>query len=261
MLEDLQNQKPLASWLEKDGHLLRLRLNSPKANVISGEMIKAMSGALASHAESEGLQAVILDHAGPHFSFGASIQEHFPQEAPAMLAGLHSLIKQMISYPCPILVCVRGQCLGGGLEVALSGNLIFASADAMLGQPEIKLATFAPAASCLLPERVGQPVAEDILLTGRSVTAEQALQMGLIDNLSDDPETAALAYFEKYLAVHSAVALRHAVRAARETYAARVSQGLDRVERICIDSMMKTKDAVEGLTAFIEKRNPVWDHK
>jgi cyclohexa-1,5-dienecarbonyl-CoA hydratase len=236
-------------------------LNRPKANVIDKEMICALNKALAHHVDNGKLLGVILDHAGPHFSFGASIQEHFPEEAPAMLASLHGLLKQMIAYPCPILVCVKGQCLGGGLEVALAGNLIFAASDAMLGQPEIKLAVFAPAASCLLPARVSQPVAEDILFSGRSVTAEQALQMGVIDNLSDDPLAAAMTYFDKHLANHSAAALRFAVQAAREVYVARVSQDLDRVESICLNGLMKTKDAIEGLTAFVEKRSPIWQHK
>lgn len=259
--EKMREASPLAFWSEQEGRLLRLRLNRPKANVIDKDMIAALEQALAEHGVNNHLLGVILDHSGPHFSFGASIQEHFPAEAPAMLASLHGLLKRMIAYPCPILVVVRGQCLGGGLEVALAGNLIFASADAMLGQPEINLAVFAPAASCLLPERLARPVAEDILFSGRSVTAEQALQMGLIDHLSDDPEAAALAYFSKHLAKHSGAALRFAVRAARDPYVERISADLDRVERLCIDELMKTKDAVEGLTAFVEKRNPIWQHQ
>ena len=101
---------------------------------------------------------MLIDAEGPHFSFGASVEEHLPDQCAAMLAGLHRLILRMVESPVPLLVAVRGQCLGGGLELALAGHLMFVAPDASLGQPEMKLGVFAPAASCLLPE-VDRPVA------------------------------------------------------------------------------------------------------
>ncbi|WP_243688796.1 enoyl-CoA hydratase-related protein [Geotalea toluenoxydans] len=104
----------------------------------------------------------------------------------------------------PVLVAINGQCLGGGLEVAAAGHLLFAAPGAMMGQPEIKLAVFAPAASCLLPERIGQAQAEDLLFSGRSITAEEALRIGLVTAIAEDPDKAALDYFDKNLASVSA---------------------------------------------------------
>ena len=138
---------PLEIRRERDGRLLRLRLNRPKANVIDAEMIAALDAAFAGVVENPDILAVLLDHAGAHFSFGASVEEHLPERCAAMLESLHALIKRMLACPVPILVAVRGQCLGGGLEVAMAGSLIFVAPDAMLGQPEIKLAVFAPAAA------------------------------------------------------------------------------------------------------------------
>lgn len=249
---------PLRVWLERDGRLLRLRLDRPKANVIDAAMIAALRQALDAHAEDLNLSAVLLDHAGPHFSFGASIEEHFPEQMAAMLAALHDLIRRMLTYPCPILVAVRGQCLGGGLEVALAGSLIFVGPDARLGQPEIRLGVFAPAASCLLPERIGQGAADDLLFSGRSVPAEEALRMRLADRLADDPAAAALAYFDEHLAPHSACAMRFAVLASRQALARRVGERLEEVERLCGQDLIRTHDAVEGLIAFQERRPPRW---
>lgn len=257
----MTSSPPLKVWLDRGGKLLRLRLTRPKANIIDAAMIAALDGALASHADNSNLQAVLLDHEGPHFSFGASVEEHFPDQIAKMLNALHSLIKRMLTFSCPILVAVRGQCLGGGLEVALAGSLIFGGQDAKLGQPEIKLGTFAPAASCLLPERIGQARSDDLLFSGRSVSAEEALRLGLIDRLADDPEALALAYFDEHLAAHSACALRFAVKAARGALARRVAERLDEVERICAEDLIRTEDMLEGLVAFTEKRPPRWRNR
>jgi cyclohexa-1,5-dienecarbonyl-CoA hydratase len=117
---------------------------------------------------------------------------------------------------------------------------------------------FAPAASCLLPERIGQGAAEDLLYSGRSISGEEAWRLGLVNELAGDPEAAALAYFDAHLAPRSASSLRFAVRAARAGFAARVSSRLDAVERLYLDGLMSTGDALEGLNAFIARRPARW---
>jgi cyclohexa-1,5-dienecarbonyl-CoA hydratase len=255
------SESPLKVWLEQDGSLLRLRLARPKANIVDAAMIAALSSALAEHRDRKELRAVLLDHEGPHFSFGASVEEHMPGQCDLMLKSLHALVRDMINCPVPLLVVIKGQCLGGGLEVAAAGSMLFASPEAKLGQPEIKLAVFAPAASCLLPERIGQAKAEDLLFSGRSMSAEEALETGLIDCFADDPEAAALEYFSENLAAHSASTLRLAVLAAREEYRQRVFAKLERVETLYLAQLMSTHDAVEGLTAFLEKRPAKWENR
>jgi cyclohexa-1,5-dienecarbonyl-CoA hydratase len=79
-----------------------------------------------------------------------------PDQCAAMLGAMNNLVINILKAPVPVLVAVRGQCLGGGLEVAVAGNFIFAGFDARFGQPEIRVGVFAPAASCLLPAIVGQ---------------------------------------------------------------------------------------------------------
>ena len=252
---------PLKVWLERDGKLLRTRLNRPKANIIDAEMIAALDAALSEHLSNSGLTAVLLDAEGPHFSFGASVEEHLPDRCADMLAALHELIRRMLNSPIQILVAIRGQCLGGGLEVATAGQLLFVSPDAKLGQPEMQLGVFAPAASCLLPERVGQAAAEDLLMSGRSVSGDEALAMGLVSAVADDPEAAALGYFDKHLAPKSASSLRLAVQAARDGYVERVIAKLARVEALYLNDLMSTRDAVEGLEAFIAKRPAEWENR
>jgi len=253
--------EPLKVWLDREGRLLRLRLARPKANIVDAEMIGALAAAFDKHRADDGLTAALLDAEGPSFSFGASVEEHLPQNCAAMLAALHDLIVKMLEWPAPILAAVQGQCLGGGLEVALAASRIFAAPDARLGQPEIKLGVFAPAASCLLPYRVNQQAAEDLLLSGRALKATQAQALGLVAELADDPAAAALAYFDAQLADKSAAALGYALRAARGAMLPEVKRRLAEVEKLYLEGLMKTHDANEGLAAFMEKRAPTWQNR
>jgi len=252
---------PLKVWLEHDGALLRLRLARPKANIIDAAMIAALSEALDSHLGSARLSAVLLDAEGSHFSFGASVEEHMPESCADMLASLHGLIKQMLDCPVPILVAIAGQCLGGGLEVACGGDLLFAHPQAKLGQPEIQLGVFAPAASCLLPLRIGAAHAQDLLWSGRSIDGVEAHRIGLVNELAEDPSSAALAWYEKYLQGSSASSIRMAVKAAQDGVVEQLKSRLDAVEKLYLQDLMNTHDAVEGLQAFVEKRAANWEHR
>ncbi len=249
---------PLKVWLDRDGRLLRLRLDRPKANILDAALVGAIENAFLEQASAAELRGVLIDASGAHFSFGASIEEHLPDRCAAMLASFHRLILRLFASPVPVLVAIRGQCLGGGLELASAGHLLFAASDAKFGQPEIQIGVFAPAASCLLPERIGLAAAEDLLLSGRSIGAEEASQIGLVTEVADDPEGAALGYFDRHLAPKSAKSLRFATRAARHGTIERVSAKLAAVETIYLEELMATQDAVEGLSAFIEKRPACW---
>jgi cyclohexa-1,5-dienecarbonyl-CoA hydratase len=252
---------PLKVRLDRNGALLRLSLARPKANLIDAAMIAALHEGLIAHRGNTGILAALLDAEGPHFSFGASVEEHLAERCAQMLAGLHALLVAMLEWPTPILVAAQGQCLGGGLELAMAGSLIFAANDARFGQPEIQLGVFAPAASCLLPTRIGQAAAEDLLFSGRSIDASEAKALGLVSSVSDDPAAAALEYFDRHLAKKSAASLACAVSAARGGYLSRVKQRIAEVELLYLERLMKTRDANEGLAAFMAKREPKWEHR
>lgn len=257
----MAGDSPLKDRLERDGALLRLTLARPKANLIDAAMIAALHGAFVAYRGQAGLRGVVLDAEGPHFSFGASVEEHLPDRCAAMLESLHALVVAMVEFPAPILTVVRGQCLGGGLEVALAGGAIFAAPDAQFGQPEMKLGVFAPAASVLLPYRISQPAAEDLLYSGRTIGADEAKVMGLLQVVFDDPQVAALAYFDTHLANKSAAALACAMAAARGAMIRDVRHRLAEVERLFLERLMQTRDANEGLVAFLAKRKPNWEHR
>jgi len=204
------------------------------------------------------LKAIVLEGQGQHFSFGASVPEHTADQVAGMLQRFGTLLVTMVETAVPVVAAVRGQCLGGGLEVVSVANRIIATPDARLGQPEIVLGVFAPYASVLLPWRIGRGHAEDLCLSGRSVTGEEALRMGLVDELAPDPAEAALAWARAHLLPKSASSVRFAVRAVRADLRARLATDLPAIERLYLDDLMKTSDANEGLRAFMEKRSAAW---
>ena len=166
-------------------------------------MIAALArGARARTRATAALRGVLLDAEGPHFSFGASVEEHLPAQcARDARRAARAHRARCSSCPAPILVAVRGQCLGGGLEVALAGSLIFAAPDAQLGQPEMKLGVFAPAASVLLPlPRRRRPARKTCCCPAARSAPTRRCAIGLVHAVADDPAAAALAWFDAHLA-------------------------------------------------------------
>ncbi|MBL8861204.1 MAG: enoyl-CoA hydratase/isomerase family protein [Planctomycetes bacterium] len=240
------------------GAVWRLVLATPKANVLDAAKITALTEAFRAVVGERGVKCVLIEGEGPHFSFGASVEEHLLGRFEAMLTAFHGLFRAMLAAAVPTAAVVRGQCLGGGLELASFCTRVFATPDAKLGQPEIKLGVVAPMASFWLPERIGRSAAEDLLLTGRSVGADEARALRLVDEVADDPTAAALAWARAHLAPLSASSLRHAQRLARAGVARRFDQELSCAERAYRDELMRSADANEGLKAFLEKRPAQW---
>jgi cyclohexa-1,5-dienecarbonyl-CoA hydratase len=242
----------------ESGAIWRVLLARPKANVIDSAMSAALTEVFGRARAARDLKAVCLEGEGPHFSFGASVEEHLPESVAAMLQGFHGLFRAIAASDVFVMSAVRGQCLGGGLELAAFAHRLIASPDANLGQPEIRLGVFAPVASVLLAERCGRGAADDLCLSGRSVGAEQAHACGLVDEVADDPFAAALAYAQEHLLPHSASSLRHAAHAVRRGFHARFFEELDAVERYYLEELMSTHDAVEGIRSFLGKRKAEW---
>ena len=240
----------------EEGRVLWLRLDAPPGNLLDRAMVLALRRAVGDAATRPALRALVLSGAGANFSYGASIQDHLPEKVAPFLEEFHALFRDLVALSLPCVAAVRGRCLGGGLELAAFCQRFVAAPDAEFGQPEIELGVFAPVASLVLPWRLRGGASDDLLLTGRRVAAGEALALGLVDALADDPEAAALAWIRTHLLAKSATALRFAVQAARAHFHAALLAQLDAVERLYLDQLMRTPDASEGVHAFLEKRKP-----
>jgi cyclohexa-1,5-dienecarbonyl-CoA hydratase len=245
---------------EHNGQLARVVLAAPKANIVDQAMMKALAAAFDDLRNRSQLKVMILAAEGPHFSFGASVQEHLPEHVRTMLPQFSRLLAQMLELPAVTIAAVRGQCLGAGFELALTCDFIVAEEGAAFACPEIKLAVFPPAAAVLLPVRIGASRAAELVLTGAAWNAAQAVEAGLIVRTA--PQGKLEATVETWITDHflsrSPVALRYAVRASRLPLRRALQEDLPQIERMYLHELMAESDALEGLRAFMEKREPRW---
>ena len=245
---------------EHDGQVARVALATPKANIVDQAMMAALAAAFEELRNHPELKVMILTSEGPHFSFGASVQEHLPEHVKTMLPRFSGLLGQLLELPAVTLAAVRGQCLGGGFELAVACDFILAEEGAGFACPEIKLAVFPPAAAVLLPARIGASRAAGLVLTGAAWTAPQAMAAGLIAQTAPPGQLEATVetWIRDNFLARSPVALRYGARAARLPMRRAMQEDLPQLERMYLDELMAEADAVEGLRAFMEKREPRW---
>ena len=244
-----------------DQHILNLTLAAPKANVLDQKMMQELIGVVVQEGRKTAVKALVFRAEGRHFSFGASVQEHQKQFVAQMLTTFHALLQALIETAKPMLAIVQGQCLGGGLELVAFCHWIFAAEDAIFGQPEINLGVFPPVASLVLPYRIGQTAADDLILTGRSILAPEAAKLGLVSSVSPQPEKEVEKFIAQYILPRSAAALHWTVKASRHKMYRAFMRNIDAIEKMYVDELMATEDANEGIGAFLEKRKPVWQDK
>jgi len=250
--------------MEHGGAVARILLDDGKGNVLDHVMMESLQQILDGMKEKPDVKLITFEGSGKHFSFGASVEEHQRDTAPAMLRAFHGLFLTLRDLAIPTLARIQGQCLGGGMELAIMCDFLFADKSAYFGQPEIVLGVFAPPASIILPEKIGLARATDLLLTGRSITADEALSMGLLNAVADGPDALDAmidAHIAAYILPRSASSLRFATRAVRVKFNHVLGNFLPHLEQLYTGQLMATEDANEGITAFLEKRPPVWKHK
>lgn len=244
-----------------NNQVARIFLNDGKGNIIDQAMTNDLLRTFDDFKTNEDIKLIVFEGNGKHFSFGASVEEHKKENALTMLKGFHQLFYNLQSLSIPTVSLISGQCLGGGMELAIMCNFIFADKTAKFGQPEIILGVFPPPASIILSEKIGLAKAEDLLITGKTITAEQAFSIGLVNEIVDD-KIALNSFINSWIEAHiiekSASSLRYAVKASRIKFNHILNTFLPQLEDLYINQLMETFDANEGIHSFLEKRKPVW---
>jgi cyclohexa-1,5-dienecarbonyl-CoA hydratase len=205
----------------------------------------------------------VLAAEGKAFSAGVDIKDHTVEKVNEMMAVLRAVFEKLWALEQPTVAIVQGAALGGGMELAIACDFIIASEDAQFGQPEIKVGVFPPIACLLLPRLLPWPKALEIILTGESMSAQEAYRWGLVNRVvpSEQLATEAEAFVAKLTSL-SGLVLKLAKRAARiglgQEWETRWAKRYAQIERLYLDELMKLEDAHEGLKAFLEKRKPQW---
>jgi len=244
-----------------DGQVAFITLAHPPVNVIDFEMIDQMTEALGSVRNEPRLCAVVFQARGRVFSAGVDVGSHLPETVERMIHSFHGVFQLLDEMAVPTAALVRGACLGGACELAGYLDVVLATEGASFGLPEIKLGVFPPIAAALFPHRLAHHDAMGLLLTGESVSATEAARIGLVSKVVSEADAdAKLQEVLDSLRSKSAAALRMVktatLRARRATFRELVAPS----EEVYLTQLMGTRDSVEGLQAFLDKRPPVWRH-
>lgn len=228
-------------------------LARPPLNVINAEMIGELRPALREAAARA--KVLVLRGDGRMFSAGADVEEHLPGRVEAMLSAFVELGRELAAVEIPTVAYLHGAALGGGLELALPCDLVYAAPGTKLGQPEIALGVIAPVAAAYLPGQIGIRRTQDLLLSGRSLAPEEALDWGLINGIVDSDGFEAIVQGLLTRSRPALLATKKAVRSSvLRSFNDAARDGLD----LYLNELMKAEDPVEGLKAFLEKRPPAF---
>jgi cyclohexa-1,5-dienecarbonyl-CoA hydratase len=244
------------------GPVARIVLRNPPLNVIDIRMTEELAQALGEIESRPDVSVVVLSGAGQDFSAGVDEAAHTPDKVEEMLLKFHAAIRALVATKKVTIAGVSGRCLGGGAELAMVCDVVYTSASAQWGFPEIKLGCFPPVACTALAALVGQKRAAELILTGRTITGVGAAEIGLANRAIGGEELAAVVdQTVQELLRLSPAALAVTKKAVYAWDAMHFDKGLARAEKIYLEELMKTADAQEGIRAFMEKRAPNWAGK
>lgn len=252
---------PLNFLVESRPHAARLVINRPPLNILNIASLREFRATLESVLKGSSVRLVELSGAGERaFCAGTDIRDHVPERAPELLREFHDLIREVLGARCPTVAIVRGHCLGGGMELAMACDFILAATGARFGQPEIKVGAIPPVASVLLPKLIPEKRALEMILTGESISAEEAFQLGLVNRVAPEAKLEREAeIFSDLLLAQSPAIVALARKTARLPSRQAFEFALRETERIYLEELLPTADAAEGIQAFVEKRLPKWE--
>ncbi len=240
-------------------NVVTITLDRPPLNILNLEMIRDLDTALGDTDADQHLKAVVLRADGRAFCAGVDVADHLPERVEPMIRGFSRLFTHLRSLPVPTIAVVHGAALGGGTELAIGCDIVLAAYSARFGQPEITLGVFPPIAAAVFPQMLGYQEAARLLLTGTSISAEEAHRLRLVTaTVPDDELPNRLNALLDQIRRHSASTIRLTKRALRYGADLGGSAGLEAIETLYLTDLMATADATEGMNAFIEKRKPVW---
>jgi len=248
--------------IQIEGGLGTITLNRPPVNVLNIEMMDEINDTLREWIEKRDLKVVLFNAEGKCFSAGVDVGEHMGDLAPKMIESFHGIFRLMDRLGGVTVSSVYGSCLGGGCELAIFCDLVIADETAKFGQPEIQVGVLPPIAAQVMPRIIGRKAAMDLILSGRIISTQEALDMGLInkvvqkDDLPQETET----FIRPYLSL-SAEVLRITKKTVKAGLMDDLEPSLKVIEDIYLNELMNTNDAQEGLKAFLEKRRPEWKNR
>lgn len=248
--------------IETSDGVAKITLSRPKHNVFDIEMMRDLNAGLENLLNDPQLKCLVFLGEGPSFCAGVEVNDHKPEKVDDMIATFNRIFELIDRFEVPTIAGAHGACLGGGLELAIACDIIVAADRAIFGQPEIKLGFFPPYAAIRLPSLVGQAKAIEICTTGKRYTAKEAKSMGFVSHtVEDEMFSEEVDKIANEIQVSSPLIIRLNKRAVKQHIGMEFSKALQGVGDLFLNTLMKTKDTVEGIRSFEEKRKPVWKNR
>jgi len=252
----------------RNGHILEVTLDRPKANAIDLATSRIMGDVFAEFRDDLDLRVAIVTGAGDKFFCpGWDLKAAADGDAVDGDYGVGGFggLQELPRMNKPVIMAINGICCGGGLELALSGDILLAAEHATFALPEIRSGTVADAASVKLPKRIPYHIAMEMLLTGRWLDAEEAARWGLVNRVV--PADALMAEARQMAALIASgpplvyAALKEVVREAEDMKFQDAMNRITKSQFATVEVLYNSEDQQEGARAFAEKRDPVWKGK
>jgi len=251
--------------IRREGGVLQVTLDRPKANAIDFATSRLMGDTFAGFRDDPELRVAIVTGAGERFfSAGWDLKAAAQGEAVDGDYGVGGFggLQELRGLNKPVIAAVNGICCGGGLELALSADIILAADHATFALPEIRSGTVADAASIKLPKRIPYHIAMELLLTGRWLDAEEAHRWGFVNRIVP-PADLVNAAWEMARLIDSGpplvyAAIKEIVRDAEDSKYQDAMNRITQRQLPTVDTLYASEDQLEGARAFAEKREPVW---
>lgn len=245
----------------KDG-VARLTLNRPDHNLLNESMLREIADGILYAGEHEDVKLIVIDSACKVFSGGVDIGEYTTQRVYQMLDAFHAVFAGMLDVGTPVVCAVNGPAIGGGAELAAFGDIVIATPKARFAQPEISIGVFPPLASVILPFLVGPKRALEIILTGEAISAEQALELGLVTRVVPELKLdSTVNELVERITAHSGPVLAMAKKAILGGMGLSLRDSLKQSMNIFLNELYRLEDSQEGLRAIVEKRKPQWKNR
>jgi cyclohexa-1,5-dienecarbonyl-CoA hydratase len=245
-----------------EGGVARMTLNRPEHNLLNENMLRELADGISFVADRDDVKLIVLDSACKVFCGGIDVGEYTSERVFQMIDAFHSVFIGMMEISKPVMCVVNGPAIGGGAELAAFGDLVVATPKARFAQPEITIGVFPPLASTILPFLVGPKLALELVLLGEPVTAERALELGLVNRLVPEAqlETTVNDLIARVTS-HSGPVLTMAKKAILGGMGLSLREGLKNSMNIFLNELYRLEDSQEGLRALVEKRKPNWKNR
>jgi cyclohexa-1,5-dienecarbonyl-CoA hydratase len=256
-LENFQHVK-----VRLEGEVAWLTLDRPEHNLLNERMLAELAGGINALGEQSEIKMIVLDSAAKTFCGGIELGEYTQRRVFQLLDSFHAAFLAMLDTSKPLLVVVNGPAFGGGAELAALGDLVIATPRARFAQPEIKLGVFPPLSAAILPYLLGPKMALELVLTGETITAERALDLGLVNWLVPESELQSkVTEVIGKVTTQSGPVLSMAKKAIMASLGLPLRDGVRNSMKVFLNELGELEDSQEGLRALVEKRAPHWKNR